>query len=95
METPIIPFGGGSTQIILPENMADWVQNIDRLPLALAISLYNNPFIELEGWVLHSNRVRVAAWRRGNQCVIGCRGTSIGSQYGGKDLVDDTVRNRI
>lgn len=86
-EPPIIPFGGGG-RVILPENMAGFIKEEDKIPLALAISLYTNPLEVYEDWTMVDNRTRVAAWKNGDQYIIGCRGTQLDQQ----DLSDDKVR---
>lgn len=94
MESPEIPFAGGGPQV-LPEMMDPWVQQIDRVPLALAISLYTKPIYYLDGFTLvpGSYKIRVAAWFNvtTGETIIGCRGTSIGAVDGGKDLADDKI----
>ncbi len=101
MASPCIPFneplaGGGGNRVD-PNQMASWVKEQDRVPLALAISLYSPPPTEQLGdfkLVPGSFRVRVAAWFNENtgECVIGCRGTSVAMKEGKTDLADDKVR---
>jgi pimeloyl-ACP methyl ester carboxylesterase len=87
-DVPFIPFGGGGA-VIMPENIADYIRNEDKIPLAFAVSLYTNPIQVLGDWSMvdGSFKKRIAAWKNGNQCIIGCRGTQLDSA----DLEDDKV----
>ena len=74
----------------VPGQMAQWIEPNDRVPLLLALSLYDNPRKELEGFTLFRSDVRVAAWIGSNNVVIiGCRGTSVGSRFGSRDMLDN------
>lgn len=72
--------------------LAPWIEPNDKAPLLLALSLYNIPRKELDGFVLFRSDVRVAAWIGPNNVVIiGCRGTSVGSRFGSRDMLDNRV----
>ena len=94
LEEVEIPFCGGGGKISSSDTAA-WLRNEDKVPLLLAISLYTQPYPEMEGYQLvpGSYRIRVAAWfnTQTGSCVIGCRGTSIGKAGGESDLKDDKV----
>jgi hypothetical protein len=96
-EIPLIPFFGGqgvppSTQ---PSQVADWIQEQDKVPLLLALSLYNTPLDNLQNFQLipNTNKTRSAAWfnTQTGQTIIGLRGTSLFSKYGSQDIQDDRV----
>jgi hypothetical protein len=94
MENVEIPFMGDNDVSVktLPGQLAPWVEPNDRVPLLLALSLYETPRKELEGFVLFRSDVRCAAWIGPNNVVIiGCRGTSVGGRHGSKDLADDKI----
>lgn len=89
-----IPFMGDNDVSIktLPNQLAPWVEPNDRVPLLLALSLYDTPRKELEGFTLFRSDVRCAAWIGPNNAVIiGCRGTAVGGRFGSKDLADDKI----
>ena len=92
-----IPFigGGGISNNVTPYELADWVKEEDKVPILLALSLYQTPREELWGYKLipNSYSIRLAAWFNEvtGSCVIGCRGTSPGSSKGTQDLADDIV----
>ena len=94
METPNIPFMGDSdvNNKTMPENLSPWIDPNDKVPLLLALSLYGEIRKELFSFKLFRNDVRCAAWiGPSNIVIIGCRGTSIGSKYGTRDLQDDSI----
>jgi len=99
MDAPEIPFMGGEGVPIstTPEELAGWVEEQDKIPLLLALSLYNNyPRESLGSYTLIPNTFheRYAAWfdESTGVCIIGCRGTSPTKSSGGLDLQDDKVR---
>lgn len=76
----------------MPNQLSPWLEPNDKVPLLLALSLYETARKELEGFVLFRSDVRCAAWIGPNNVVIiGCRGTSVGGRYGSKDLADDKI----
>lgn len=91
-----IPVMGGDS---LPntttiEEVADWIQARDKLPLLLALSLYTSPVIEYGGFKFQpdwGDAPRIGVWYREetDDWVVGCRGTAIGQEGGGQDLEDD------
>lgn len=94
MESVEIPFMGDNdiSPKTLPGQLANWIEPNDKVPLLLALSLYDSPRKELEGFVLFRSDVRAAAWIGPNNVVIiGCRGTSVGGRYGSRDLADDKI----
>jgi hypothetical protein len=99
MQSPEIPFSGGGSVNIHPQNMDSWVRQEDRVPLSLAISLYNKPTEYLDGFQLipGSYRTRLAAWFNTNtgETIIGFRGTSVGRLGGHLDIQDDKVSLKI
>lgn len=78
-----------------PENLAGWVQQQDRVPLLLAISLYGSPIDILDDYTLeaYSNRYGIWVSSEGGPTVIGLKGTSLKS--GSQDLSDDKVSSSI
>jgi len=94
---PEIPFFGGEGVSLstTPEQLASWVQPDHKIPLLLALSLYQTPHENFYGWnlVKDSYKIRYAAWfnQSNGQCVIGIRGTSVNKVGGIDDLHDDTV----
>tara|TARA_R110000868_G_scaffold162174_1_gene393180 strand:+ start:167 stop:496 length:330 start_codon:yes stop_codon:yes gene_type:complete len=98
MDAPEIPFMGGVgiPESTTPEELAGWVEEQDKIPLLLALSLYNIPRQSLGSYILIPNTIheRYAAWFDSSSgiCIVGCRGTSPTKSYGGLDLQDDKVR---
>ncbi len=95
MENPSIPFMGDNevSNTTLPEQLAPWVDQWDRVPILLALSLYSTPRKELGPFRLFKATPRVAAWidYKTNTVIIGSRGTAVGSTGGISDLKDDSV----
>ncbi len=89
----IIPFMGDTLTVTDKTVLAQWIEEQDRIPLLLAISLYQDPIREIGDYTLFSQSPRVAAWfnPKTGTAIIGCRGTSAFRTDGGKDLGDDTV----
>lgn len=76
----------------MPENLSPWIDPNDKVPILLALSLYGEIRKELFSFKLFRNDIRCAAWiGPSNIVIIGCRGTSIGSKYGTRDLQDDSI----
>jgi hypothetical protein len=77
-----------------PAELPDWIEHNDRVPLILAMSLYNYPIRELEQYrlVTVSPGDRVGVWYHEHlrQTIIGLRGTCISTGLE-KDLEDDKV----
>jgi hypothetical protein len=98
MDAPEIPFMGGEGVPIstTPSELAGWVEEQDKIPLLLALSLYNVPKESLGTFTLIPNsfKERYAAWfdESTGVCIIGCRGTSPTKSSGRLDLQDDKVR---
>lgn len=95
---PYIPFMGGPgvNNETRPDQLAGWVQEFDRIPILLALSLYQSqPRKELDGFVLvpDSYQIRVAAWFNAQTgiCIIGCRGTTAFGPMGALDVQDDKI----
>lgn len=89
-----IPFMGDNdvSSKTTPDQLAPWLEQNDKVPLLLALSLYDTPRKELEGFVLFRSDVRCAAWIGPNNVVIiGCRGTAVGGRFGSHDLADDKI----
>lgn len=92
---PAVPAMGGGPEITANttvEEVADWIDARDRLPLLLAASLYKLPIVDYGGFKLvASTSFRVKVWFRieDGEWIIGCRGTAIGSQDSNSDLKDD------
>jgi hypothetical protein len=94
MEDIEIPFMGDNdvSTKTMPNQLAPWLDPNDKVPLLLALSLYDTPRKELEGFVLFRSDVRAAAWiGPQNIVIIGCRGTAVGGRYGSRDLADDKI----
>lgn len=94
MEGIEIPFMGDKDVSVktLPAQLAPWIEPNDKTPLLLALSLYDTPRHELDGFTLFRSDIRCAAWIGPNNVVIiGCRGTAVGSRYGSRDLADDRI----
>lgn len=94
MESIGLPYMGDNDVSLktIPAQMAVWLDQNDKVPLLLALSLYETARPELEGFVLFRNDIRCAAWIGPNNIVIiGCRGTSIGNRFGSKDVSDNRV----
>ena len=105
METPYIPFMGDDdvSPDTNPSQLSPWIDDYDKVPILLALSLYSSPVSEIYPFKLipGSNRIRAAAWedKENGVVVIGCRGTSVGSRFGSKliccfnkrDLMDDML----
>ena len=70
---------------------ASFVRPEDQVPITLAKSLYSQPLPELMGFILKANTYRVGIWLNGQQCIVGCRGTSIGGPDFSKDINDDRI----
>lgn len=87
----IIPFGGGSTTRIEPNNLINWVETQDQIPLTLALSIYTSPYEELQGYKLILKNTRFCVWSNKETLIVGCRGTSIGKPGGKQDINDDKV----
>ena len=96
-EIPLVPFFGGKgvPTSTTPNQLADWVKQEDRVPLLLALSLYNSPLEMLEDFTLipNTNITRAAAWfsTTTGKTIIGTRGTSLFQKYGHQDIQDDKV----
>jgi hypothetical protein len=77
-----------------PAELPDWIEHDDRVPLILAMSLYNYPLRELEGYklvtVTPGDRVGVWYHEQLRHTIIGLRGTSITMRLQ-EDLSDDKV----
>lgn len=76
------------------EEVADWIDDRDKLPLLLAVSLYSEPVQEYDGFKLIpdlSSSARVKAWYRESkdEWIVGCRGTAVLSADSNQDLKDD------
>ena len=89
------PMGGASlpptTKV---DEVADWIQSRDKLPLLLALSLYTTPIVSYGDFVLQpefSQSNRCQAWLREQteEWIVGCRGTDVFSSTGTLDLKDD------
>lgn len=74
-----------------PEQMAPWVQQQDRIPLLLAISLYKAPRKNLADYKLIVNSDRIGIWINTvtKEMVVATRGTSPFSLSGMNDIADD------
>lgn len=88
-----IPYMGGEgvppgTQ---PEDLAGWVQEQDRVPLLLALSLYHTPTQQLDDYSLKEHSTRFGIWTSadGGPTIIGLKGSSLKSAS--LDLSDDKV----
>lgn len=91
-----IPAMGGDTvpNTTTVEEVADWIEDRDKLPLLLAISLYTVPVDEYDGFQFMpdwSDLPRVGVWFREEteDWIVGCRGTSVNAEGGSLDLKDD------
>jgi len=77
-----------------PAELPDWIEHNDRVPLILAMSLYNYPLRELEEYklvtVTPGDRVGVWYHERLKQTIIGLRGTCVSMRLQ-EDLDDDKV----
>ncbi len=97
MEVPYIPFMGDFdvTPQTQPSQLSPWLDENDKIPILLALSLYQSPISSISQFKLieNSNLTRAAAWfdSETGTCVIGLRGTSVGSRFGVKDLMDDAI----
>jgi hypothetical protein len=96
LENITIPAMGGDTvpNTTKVEEVADWIEERDKLPLLLAVSLYSSPILEYDGFKLIqdlSSSERVKCWYRESEdeWIIGCRGTAVLSNDSDKDLKDD------
>jgi len=74
-----------------PEELAPWVRPEDRIPLLLALSLYDKPRQNLSNFrLIESRGARVSAWMNPEGVlIIATRGTTPFSADGFKDLSDD------
>ncbi len=95
-ESIVAPAMGGDS--VSPETtveeIADWIEERDKLPLLLAVSLYSSPILEYAGFRLQqewSTSVRTGVWFRyeTDDWIVGCRGTAITSDGGKQDIADD------
>lgn len=86
-----IPYMGDNDVSIStqPSQLASWVLPLDRVPLLLALSIYETPRDRLEGFALIKSSSRACTWvdRELKAIIVGCKGTSKGTIKG--DLVDD------
>lgn len=71
--------------------LASFIRDEDRTAITLAISMYSQPLPQLDGFVLKANTYRVGIWIQNMQCIVGCRGTSIGGPQFDKDINDDRI----
>lgn len=91
-----IPYFGGSglPESTQPEQLT-FIQEDDRIPLLLALSLYSTPILELQGYIYQPQwgDVRYGVWTNDAEgiTVVGCRGTSPTAKQGISDLRDDKV----
>jgi len=60
----------------------------DRVPLLLALSLYDPTRREIAPFKSTESNIRVASWESDTQQIIGLRGTYIGAMY---DHLDEQV----
>ena len=68
-----------------------FIEEQDRVPLALALSLYGTPTQTMEGFTLDKSVVRAASWTNSTTQIIGIRGTYIGAKYAVLDESDDIM----
>lgn len=91
LPTPLM--GGGSIpRNTMPSDLAAWIKYEHRVPILLAISLYETPIEEMGGYMLHAlSSERVGCWFRPetDTWIIGCRGTDFFSSTGASDILDD------
>ena len=91
-----IPMGEDQTDFskVSPSEIADFISPQDKIPLLCALSLYTHVIESIDTFILvpGSYQIRTAAWFDTNtgECIIGCRGTSIGKQKSQQDLLDDS-----
>jgi len=95
MDHPIIPFSGTSVGQKTLANVSPWINEKDRIPLLLCMSLYDTPIETFQSYELVDNtyKARYAAWidKQSRILIVGCRGTSIGTTGGIQDIKDDLV----
>lgn len=79
---------------VSPDELEDFVLDIDRTPLLLALSNYGSPTLEREGYlltILGNNHFNVWVNINTFHVVIGFRGTKPGGEGFGQDLLDDAA----
>lgn len=90
---PGLPMGGAGVPAgTLPGELAPWVEELHKIPLLLALSLYSKPMQYFLGYLLQPDTTdRVGVWYREQDqtWVVGCRGTSLLATHGRSDLADD------
>jgi hypothetical protein len=93
MEEIPIPFMGDNdiSSNTTPESIASWVSPNDRIPLLLAISLYETARPVLGPYKLVVSKGRVASWVdfETNSVIIGLKGTSDKTLE--QDIIDDII----
>lgn len=86
-----IPYMGDNdvSNSTTPSQLASWVKPLDRVPLLLALSIYETPRPALEGFAIVKNNPRVCTWvdRELKAIIVGLKGTSKGTAK--QDLNDD------
>jgi len=69
---------------------APWVDDQDRIPLELCVSLYTDIITEKEGWVLQpEGTTSVRVWFKGDEAIVGIMGTS--AKTGLSNILDDAA----
>lgn len=88
-----MPTGSLRKKRIDTKPMAPWIYPEDHTPLKLAVSLYSEPLDGYDGYILFAISTRSGAWYNCDTetVVVGLRGTSVGKEGFGKDLLDDKV----
>lgn len=94
-----IPFMGDAsiTNSTTPEQLATFIEERDKIPILLAMSLYTGtPRNNIPPWeLIHSSVTpRTACWIFQNTVIVGCRGTCVQCPGGGRDLADDKVNQK-
>ena len=81
------------TNATMPNQLASFIKEEDKVPILLAISLYTGqPRTDLAPQLIPSSVTpRTACWIYENTIVVGTRGTCPTCLQGGKDLEDDKV----
>lgn len=67
-------------------SFAKWVRKSHQIPLTLTANFYTSPIQILDGWLLIKNTNRVGVYKKGDEYIVVCKGTTVTHV---NDLLDD------
>jgi hypothetical protein len=69
---------------------APWIDEEDKIPLELCVSLYTEALVQKDGWLLQSEgTASVRVWFNGDKAIVGIMGTS--AKTGLSNILDDAA----